>query len=84
MTYFLTIIGILVAGNFYMLYKRGKKSRSFKKDAAAERAAITKNRDYITRKLDIEQKEAEKRVELRNKTLEMYDQVRRQAEERDK
>ena len=80
MHYFFTIVGILIAGNFYMLFRRSKKNRNFKKDSAARRAAVTKNHDYLVHKLDFEQKEAARRVYLRNKTLEMYEQVRKRAE----
>ena len=80
MSYIYAIIGIIIAGNFYMLFRRSKKNRNSKKDAAAKRAAVTKNHDYLVRKLDFEQKEAARRVELRNKTLEMYKQVRKNAE----
>ena len=80
MTYYLfAIIAILVIANLYFLLKRSKKSRDVGKDAAAERVATVKRHDSLVRKLDYEQRDAARRVELRNKTLEMYDQVRKQA-----
>ena len=45
-----------------------------------ERAATVKRHDALIRKLDYEQRDAARRVELRNKTFEMYDQVRKQAD----
>ena len=81
MPYLFAIIGILIAANFYFLFKRGKKGQNTRKNAAANRAATVKRHEDLIRKLDREQIEAIKRVELRNKTLEMYEQVRREAEE---
>ena len=78
--YLFAVIGILVIANLYFLLKRSKKSRNVGKDAAAQRAATVKRHDALIRKLDYEQRDAARRVELRNKTLEMYDQVRKQAE----
>ena len=79
MEYFFILIGILVVVNFYLLFKRTKRSRFTKKNAQAERMANIKRRDDLIRKLDLEQKDAAKRVELRNKTFEMYEQVRQNA-----
>ena len=80
MPYFLTIIGMLIVGNFYLLFKRNKKGRNAGKQATAERIATVKHHDDLVRRLDHEQVEASRRVELQNKTLEMYEQVRKQAE----
>ena len=79
MEYFFILIGILVVVNFYLLFKRTKRSRFTKKNAQAERMANIKRRDDLIRKLDLEQKDAARRVELRNKTFEMYEQVRQNA-----
>ena len=79
MEYFFILIGILVVFNFYLLFKRSKKSRFTRKGVKADRMANIKNRDDLIRKLDLEQKDAARRVELRNKTFEMYEQVRRNA-----
>ena len=80
MPYLFTVIAILVIVNLYMLFRRRNKSRKVGKDAAAERIAMVKHHDDIIRKLDHEQADAKRRVELQNKTFEMYEQVRRQAE----
>ena len=84
MPYFFVIIALLVVVNFYMLYVRSKNSRSVKKKAADKRVETVKRHDNLIRKLDREQEEAARHVELRNKTLEMYEQVRGQAETEEK
>ena len=80
MPYLFAVIGILVVANFYLLFKRGKKGRNVGKDATAERVATVKRHDDLVRQLDLEQMDAARRVELRNKTLDMYEEVRRKAE----
>ena len=81
MEFLFVIIALLVVANFYFLFKRGSKGRNVRKKAAEERIATVKNHEDLVRKLGHEQEEAARRVELRNKTLEMYEQVRRLAEE---
>ena len=78
--YLFVIIALLVAVNFYLLFKRSKKSRHTRKESAAKHEETIRHHDNLVRKLDREQIEAARRVELRNKTLEMYEQVRKQAE----
>jgi len=80
MPYLFAIIGLLVVLNFYMLFRRSRKGRNVGKDATAERIATAKHHDDLVRRLDREQEEAARHVELRNKTLEMYEQARRQGE----
>ena len=80
MSYFFVIIALLVVANFYFLFKRGKRGRNVGKKATEERIATVKRHDSLVRTLDLEQEEAARRVELRKKTFEMYEQVRRQAE----
>jgi len=80
MPYLFTIIAILIIVNLFMLFKRSRKSRNMGKDSKSERIATAKRHDDLVRKLDHEQADAIRRVELRNKTFEMYEQVRRQAE----
>ena len=80
MPYLFAIIAILVVANFYMLFRRNKKKRDVGKDATSKRVATVKRHDDLVRKLDYEQADAKRRVELQNKTFEMYEQVRKQAE----
>ena len=76
MQYFFALIGVLVVGNFYMIFRRNKKNRSVGKEATANRVATVRRHDDLVRKLDHEQEEASKRVELQNKMFEMFQQVR--------
>ena len=80
MPYLFAIIGLLIVFNFYMLFRRSRKGGGSKKSAAAKRMETAKQHDDLVRKLDHEQEDAARRVELRNKTLEMYEQVRKKAE----
>ena len=81
MPYLFIVIAILVVVNFYMLFKRNRKSRNIGKEASKEREESVKRYDNLVRKLSHEQEEAARRVELQNKTFDMYDQVRRHAAE---
>ena len=80
MPYLFALIGALVVVNIFMLVKRSRKTRDVGKDATAQRIATVKRHDALVRKLDREQEDAARRVELRNKTFEMYDQVRKQSD----
>ena len=80
MPYIFIVVAIIIVANFYMLFRRNRKSRNVGKDATAQRIAIVKSHDDLVRRLDHEQEEAARHVELRNKTLEMYEQARRQGE----
>ena len=80
MPYYFVIIAVLIIANFYILFRRNKNGRNVGKDATAQRMASVKHHDDLVRKLDHEQQNAAKRVEMRNKTFELYEQVRRDAE----
>ena len=79
MPYIIIVVVLLVIVNFYMLYKRRKYSQNVGKRATADRIRTVRKQNELIRRLDSEQEEAEKYVELRNKTLEMYEQVRRES-----
>ena len=80
MPYLLLIIGIVLVGNFYIFYSRYKKNSASAKRDIDSRNIAERHHEELKRRLDREQEDAARRVELRNKTLEMYEQVRRQAE----
>ena len=80
MNYFFIILAALVALNLYLLLRRSKKGRNAGRDATARREEIVKHHDELVRMLELEQDEAARRVELRNRTYELYDQVRKQGE----
>ena len=83
MPYFITIVGAVAVMNFYVFFVRGKKTRNVGKRTVAERVETVKRHGDLVRKLDREQAYAAKRVELQNKTFELYEQVRREAAERE-
>jgi len=83
MTYFFAIIAIVVVVNIYLLFKNSKRKRNVGKESTKQRIETEKHHEELVRKLGYEQEDALRRVELRNKTLEMYEQVRRQAEEQE-
>ena len=80
MGYLFVIVAIVIAVNFYMFSLRRKKSRGAAKRRDEERAQTQKRHEDLKRRLDYEQQDAARRIALRNKTFELYDIVRRQAE----
>ena len=76
MSYLFAIVGVVVLGNFYFLYSRNKKNRKSAKTIKDEQMATMKRHHDMKNRLAHEHEDAERRVELRNKTLEMYHQVR--------
>jgi hypothetical protein len=72
------IIFIIIAINFFMLYLRLKRDRHPKitKAAVEEKEASEWREKEIKRRIDSEQADAVKFVELQNKTFELYEQVR--------
>ncbi|MCL2125624.1 MAG: hypothetical protein FWH33_06520 [Oscillospiraceae bacterium] len=84
MPYLFAVIAILVVANFYLLFRRRNKGRNVGKTAKAQREAQVKHHADLVRKLDREQEDAARRVELRNKTLEMYEQVKTNSAEKEK
>ena len=85
LSFLIAIVFLVIASNFIMLYLRLKKERRPKigKAAIEENEAVKLRDKEIKRRLDHEQEAAEKHVELRNKTLELYEQVRKNAETKD-
>ena len=82
----IVIVFIVVIINLIMLYFRIKKDfpkKQSKKAPEEEEAAIIRER-VIHQKIEREQEDAERRVLLQNKTLELYEQVRRNAEKAEK
>jgi len=84
--YILAIIAFVIVLNFVMLMFRLRRDRYSKPNREAmeeEKAALLRDHE-IRRRLDREEEDAAQRVELRNKTLELYDEVRRRAAAREK
>ena len=75
------VVFVVIALNFIMLYIRLKRDfplKSQRKAPDEARAAIVRDRE-VRYRIEVEQENAERRVELRNKTFELYEQVRRSA-----
>ena len=81
MEYFFVIIALLVVVNFYLLFRRGRKGRNVGKKATEARLAKVREHDDLVRKLNQEQAQAAKHVEMQNKMFEMFDEVRKKGEE---
>ena len=81
-SFLLAIICLILVINAIMLYRRVRKDRNPKivKKAMSEKEAVLQRDKEIWRRLDNEQEQAARQVELRNKTLELYEQVRKNAE----
>ena len=80
-TSMVAIVFIVIAINFFVLFLRFKKNRFHKIVTPAKEekeAALLRDR-VIMNRLQCEQDEAARYVELRNKTLDLYEQVRRNA-----
>ena len=83
--YILAIVIFVIVLNFIMLFHRLRRDRYRRPGKAAveeEKAAEWREKE-LQRRLDREQEDFAMRVELRNKTLELYEQVRRSAAERE-
>ena len=81
-----TIVVLVIVLNFVMLFIRLNRDRVRKPGRAAieeEQAARWREKE-MCRRLDREQEDAAHKVELRNKTLDLYEQVRRNAADREK
>ena len=81
LSFMISIVLLVVSLNAVMLYLRLRKEHRPKtRRAAMEENEASKWRDKeIIRMLDREQDDAVKHVELRNKTLALYEQVRKNA-----
>ena len=80
------IVFIVIAVNFIMLFYRFRRDFPKKpgKKAMDEAKAVIIRDKAILQMIEREQEEAIRRTELQNKTLDLYAQVRKRAEERDK
>jgi len=84
--YVISIVAFVIVLNFVMLFFRLRRDRVKKPSRLSldeERAALLRHNE-IKRRIEREEKQALEHVELRNKTLELYDEVRRRAAAREK
>ena len=79
--YILAIVIFVIVLNFIMLLFRLRRDRYVrpKRPVQDEAMAATYRGNEIRRRLDREEQDAAQYVELRNKTLALYDEVRRRA-----
>jgi len=79
--YIIAVIVVILAGNVVLIVMRQRRNRSEAKESREDRLAAARWHDEMVRNNDREQEDAEKYVKLRNRTLEMYEQVRRDADD---
>ena len=77
----LLVIAVIIIGNLFLIFSRNKKKQKSAKKIKLDYLASLKQHEDLKRRLTREQENAAIHVERRNKTLELYDQVRKQAEE---
>ena len=77
---FVLIIALIILLVIFVIYSQGKKSRKLREKSKAQYKKTLREHEHLKRRLDYEQDDAARRVELRNKTLEMYEQVKTQSE----
>ena len=81
------VVVIILIMNFVALYLRMKKTKSLygrrgKKAPREDMAAIIRDRE-VQRRIDLEQDRYAKHLDRRNKTWEMYEEVRKKHEGED-
>ena len=67
----------------YIAFSRSRKQRKAYDKSKTEYKKTVKQHEHLKRRLDHEQEAALRHIELRNKTLEMYEQVRQQSKDDD-
>ena len=85
--YLIAIVVFVLALNLYFTLKRIRSGTKYKRmgRAAVEEAKQALWRDNeVQRRIDREQDDAYERVQLKNETLAIYEEVRRRAEERER
>jgi len=77
----IVIVFIVLAANLFIVFRRIRRSypRKTGKAALNEQEAAELRDRQVKRRIERAQEDAERRVELRNKTLALYEQVRRNA-----
>jgi len=82
----LAVITFVIVLNFVMLFFRMRRDKYNKpsKEILEEKKAVLLRDSEIRRRLDREQEDAVKFVQKRNRTLDLYDEVRRRAAARER
>ena len=84
--FLIAVVFFVIILNFFMLFRRMKRDqrpRIGRKAMSEQKAAEMRDRE-VHRRIEREQEHAARQVELRNKTFELYEQVRRNAAERER
>ena len=79
MGYAVAIVFLVIFVNFWFWLRRSKGTLKRVKRSIPEAKAAEIRRLEILRRFEAEQEEARKHIELRDKTLALYEQVRRHA-----
>ena len=80
---FIALFFIFLLFNVILIFSRSRKARQQMKQIKDERIAAQKREAALKGDLDKEQEDAERRIELQNRTFELYDQVRKNAEQQE-
>ena len=80
---FVGILFLFLLLNAVLIFHKSRKTRQQMKQIKEERIAAQRREESIKGDLSKEQADAERRIELQNKTFELYDQVRKNAEEKE-
>ena len=80
---FVALFFIFLLFNVVLIFARSRKARQQMKQIKDERIAAQKREAAIKGDLSKEQEDAERRIELQNKTFELYDQVRKNAAQKE-
>ena len=83
MGYVIAIIIFVLIGNAVMLFFRHRNARRETEELRSNRKSSSSDYEELVRRNEQAQEHAFRRVQLRNKTLEMYDQVRKRGDAAD-
>ena len=81
---FIALFFIFLLFNVILIFSRSRKARQQMRQIKEERIAAQRREESIKGDLNKEQADAERRIELQNKTFDLYDQVRKNAEEKER
>jgi len=77
--FLLALIVLVIVGNFFILYRQYKRDRKPPVKSREESEALLDRGLDMQQRFNKEQEDAMRYVERRNKTLELYEQVRKNA-----
>ena len=83
MEWIFVVIAIALLINLFLIFSRNKKKMKTAKRMRSDRLLTLKKHEDLKRRLNTEQENAAKHIERRNKTLELYRQVKEQINEQE-